>query len=873
MATPLDFTKDALIGGAVMKPGTLVSDAGAQAITNVEPIQKKANTIDSSQANSYLSGIQAQQDALKATPGATSVQNLQTGQMDTLIKPPEAPAYGSAEYLRKQAGSMDIDKSARSIYDPQAAKIETAAGREQAAMDAAKKEATATQNAAAFRYGQSGTDYATSALAKQKAEFDRQQATFDDAKAELLHKAWDTALSGAVGQSQQLMKEAQAVDTAKTSAAKAYATSQKDIIELQKADVQEGGAIYSAVQSGVTLNESQLTSLDTMRGYRPGTASILQQAERANFAREKTKTDREAFTSELNIEKSLADLADRPLERQGRLLDIQAKLQASKDAVYTTLEKIQKAVQGAMPGQVIPIGNSEYFGLSGVAQGFVEKDANGMGRIGGFDASGKWKQQSLGYIGDPNDLETVFVNGLSIVRNKRTGVESPITNGVGGAPYLNGWSEQYPDGCKGGQCGEFIHQFVEDYPYNVSTVDARRAIVNIPAGEKPRVGDVLLQDYGTTGHSAMVQKVFEGTSGTMMQLLESNFIGGETVTSTRSVSVKDPSVLGYFRGQLRPRANTGSDMPAVAGPTKPGEEFKNIPSTHAKTTPTATDNPFIAPGVPMTATQMQDAQQKYSAAKRGAETLLNKGSVSDIPIEIRTEAMNIASKQGWKPKAETSAEVWGQALLDGAPMTNVPQAERTLALEFASKQGYKPAGNAKFQKMSDGAKSEFVELFGIGSMIENLKYMKSIPGMVWSEADTGPFAAATNAVRGWFNIANPNLLDMNTETQNLKSGIMKERSGAAVGESEVKRLSQFLPIVSDNDQVFDSKLANLEKNYSIMLENKAKLYGFDNLDEFKKQFGIGSALEGFSVTAPDGQVLTFPDQASADKFKEASNLK
>ena len=829
MATPKDFQYDALIGGAVMSPGTLVADRSAigttpQALTTISPDAspetKKYGTVDASAAQGYIDELAKKREA-NANQSLTRVDNAQNASGQDYLLQTQQPQPGPTPYF-------DVGKAAKASFDPQKTKIEEQAALEKTKLTEQQTEATGSQNVAAFRFGQTNTPYAAAALTKLNTDFQRKQDELERSKQELLNRAWDMALSGQIGASQKIQRDIAEIDMAKAEDATKQAKLGKEIIEIQKADSQEGGAIYSLVQAGREPTQTQLEGIDLMRGYRPGTSAMLYQAEKATFDREQTKEERTAYASELNIQKSLEELADKPMDRQAKMLDIQAKLQASKDAMYTTISKIHDAVKGALPGQIIPIGNAEYFNLPGVQQGFIEKDANGMGRIAGFDAKGQLRTQSLGYIGDPADLESVYVNGLNQIQNKRTGQVIPITNGVAGAPLDTGWAELCPPGSAGGQCGTFIHKFIENYPYGVNTVEQRKGIVNVQKTETPKVGDVLLQDYGTTGHSAMVSLVFDGPKGKMVRLTESNYGKDGLVSNSRTVPVNDPSILGYFRGQLRPQAETGSGLPPVSGPVLPSQQ----------TTPAALTNPFIVPGVKMTASQMQEAQQKFAEAKRGAQRLLAGKSKDDVPLSVRTEAMDLASKQGW--------------------------------IEPLSKE------ELKTQKEEEKTKSQEVEkidaLKNKVQLVDDLLVSKGMAGSV------GPY---------FFSRWTPFTMDKE-ERQDFAAGVnqlisketidtllsLKERGGTlgALSDSERFMLQSAASKIGswmqkDDNGVPTGKFVAGEKSFKKELNSMRSLA----LKAIEKAGGATESASGVIVDTPSGQI-SFPDQASADSFKKANNL-
>ena len=106
-----------------------------------------------------------------------------------------------------------------------------------------------------------------------------------------------------------------------------------------------------------------------------------------------------------------------------------------------------------------------------------------------------------------------------------------------------------PNGAWGGQCGEFVHNFVKDYPYGLNGINQKESIINIPKTQLPQVGDVLIQRVaGSTGHVAIVNHVDPKTG--KITLTESNWNNNERVSNNRTMSVNSPTISGYYRGSL-----------------------------------------------------------------------------------------------------------------------------------------------------------------------------------------------------------------------------------------------------------------------------------------------------------------------------------
>jgi hypothetical protein len=106
-----------------------------------------------------------------------------------------------------------------------------------------------------------------------------------------------------------------------------------------------------------------------------------------------------------------------------------------------------------------------------------------------------------------------------------------------------------PNGAWGGQCGEFIHNIVKDYPYGLNGINQKESIINVPKTQLPQVGDVLIQRVaGSTGHVAVVNHVDPKTG--KITLTESNWNNNEKVSNNRTMSVNSPTISGYYRGSL-----------------------------------------------------------------------------------------------------------------------------------------------------------------------------------------------------------------------------------------------------------------------------------------------------------------------------------
>lgn len=129
---------------------------------------------------------------------------------------------------------------------------------------------------------------------------------------------------------------------------------------------------------------------------------------------------------------------------------------------------------------------------------------------------------------------------------------------IAGVPFTNASSSALnsskivsvkPSGSYGGQCGEFIHNIVKDYPYGLNGINQKESIINVPRGSLPQIGDVVIQRVaGSTGHVAVVNNVDPNTG--KITLTESNWNNDERVSHSRQMSINSPTISGYYRGSI-----------------------------------------------------------------------------------------------------------------------------------------------------------------------------------------------------------------------------------------------------------------------------------------------------------------------------------
>lgn len=104
---------------------------------------------------------------------------------------------------------------------------------------------------------------------------------------------------------------------------------------------------------------------------------------------------------------------------------------------------------------------------------------------------------------------------------------------------------------------------------------------------------------------------------------------------------------------------------------------------------------------------------------------------------------------------------------------------------------------------------------GFQNSISQLQEAKKLIAEV--KPNTGPISGRVSEATRLANLADPNLVKLDALLSNIKANYMKAISGAAVSESEVRRLAKFLPSINDTEENLQIKLAQFEKS---LKENK-----------------------------------------------------
>lgn len=296
--------------------------------------------------------------------------------------------------------------------------------------------------------------------------------------------------------------------------------------------------------------------------------SIIQAKNEAQEkAREWTRTLQEDAKSELS---SLLEVykgtsfSELDAGAKARMQDAALKANLPESFLENAMEKINEAYVNEQLSENFKI--DKYFEDG---KGNVVAVINDAGRI---------YTQSLGKIGkqpssDPTKWQIEEVNGSFYKFNPMTNEMIPVSgadrgaigglinNGIQDALLTDFLGNEYADGEWGGQCGSFMHNFVDMSFVKggkwTDTLAGKKERMNLSFNDfrsDPQVGDVLLTNENpSTGHITMVLE--KDLEGRMVRLLESNRLppNQELVSTSRWVSIDDSMIQGVYRGPLKPK--------------------------------------------------------------------------------------------------------------------------------------------------------------------------------------------------------------------------------------------------------------------------------------------------------------------------------
>lgn len=746
---------------------------------------------------------------------------------------------------------------------------------ERAALNSQQQQ-TATEQALQFRLGRSDTAQGAAEmaglLASQRAEIAdigvkynglmlQSQRAREDGQIALAKEFRAAAI-----QSAQLAIQQNEANTAKI----------REVREAQKYERDTASNTFTNMaKAGFTPSSDYLATMDKRNGWDIGTSELMFSA---------TQID-----TEMKMAKDLGEQRSLALQQQA------------------TISTILKNTPAGTP---VKIGDNTFYGSD---FGDVEHDKIGIARMKYVDpTTGEIRVKTIGQIGkaDPANLETVYINGVAVQRDKRTG-NQVVGTPSGGINGDLGLDKAFNDGYVGGQCGEFMHSLVADYPFGLNTAEAKRAAINVPPGTQPTAGMLVFQNIGPYGHVAMVNwsGVDPSTGKTILKLTESNYHGDEKVSHTRVVEADSPTIMGY--GQYQPRPVVGMTSGLETGAQGPrqlrgmGESAPEATQAPLATTPGGnvikTASPFTV-GT-QSESQFQAASQKENDARIAADALVN-GDISYDPSKVGSDpvqlrALQIAKDNGYikagdgLPEFKMSFQDFvqqRQAELSNAGGLISPR-EQDLRTEYDAKQSAYKAFDAAIKNQAEAITPQRLKTFegnvykalksgdieaakdrlvtsafrgeqvaerkdwnSTGRFINAAKDLKALMNDVDKAGQTGLLSGGfENAAQklGTISDSTGELANLGTRMQSFINDYRQGVTGAAFTASEAALYDKMLPSISKdlklNNALIDGFVSQVKtKQNSIMRET----LGNEAVNLFNEKLTVRNLQTGKEVMIP-----------------------
>ena len=545
-----------------------------------------------------------------------------------------------------------------------------------------------TQKAVDFKLGRSATPYQENAADKAKQEYDNKVYRLN-IQDQLLQKQIATAYENnntALAKQLQDKKDA-LVRNAKQEQDAAFDRMMK-MTELDSRLSKDADTAFEQVaKSGIQLDDQDMSFMEQKYKLPQGMGAIKLGAYQADVNSKASKEKVQNLIDQVQLQTGLINLTNLPEKTR---LDMQKAVQELQSSSINTANKIFETMKNQPVGVPLNLPDASYLGIKGA--GIVERSKDGTSVLMYHDSSGKVQTREFSFMPDPKDSEQVYINGVPALRDKSTGAIHPITDGENVINKDAGFSKTFPVGSRGGQCGEFVHNLVANYPYGLNTIDQKKAAVNVQKGEPMKVGDCLFQAIGgDSGHVSVIDWVGKDEKGEeIYTVTESNIRLDEKVTQGRPIKASDPTIVGAFRGNLRPEFITGSDVGPRRNEERPLSSITQGIQTYGLTIPSA--SPFLV-GT-QTSTQNQEAIQNELSARSYAKQLVD-GLITnpkDVDQNVRTRAIEIAQSNGYMKPGEVKPFQADEASIRSQLMENL---------------GFTPApGSAQAAKLDTDVKAE-----------------------------------------------------------------------------------------------------------------------------------------------------------------------
>jgi len=546
--------------GAV-QTGTEQTPINFQALTSTGPApveeKKSVGTLTSQPAQEYAQGVQqksltADEELTKRANDAASLNtNFSTNPAD----------LAALDYFNKNAGGVHANDALQGLSSRVSQVQQTFEPQKQKLAESQQAEA-GTEKAAAFYSGQTGSDYGKAALAKMNRDqqFDSDQLQKQEAQA--LRNAWSSIESDNIDAAQTYSKQAEDLKAAREKSDADALKAQKDALDVEKLGEDRADAsVMRAAQTGIELNDGQLSYIDQKYGLDPGTSRQLFEVAKISNAQSTAKDEAAAQTAAVDGAKKLSDYLDsRPL------------------------------------GEPVQIGKTTYYGTGrgDIKTGIEIDKATGQGLAYEYDpSSGRTTTTPMGQVGfaDPNWSVQADDNGNLWRISATTGKMLPMTPGpsqkTNNAILKEGSTGPALPGheANAGQCGAYAN-----YCYGGPVLGDKgntfsgkqEALSKYPSVKNDDIqsgNTFLMKGYGTTGHIGFVGDPVYDPQGKLTGFMadESNFVppGQGKVSYSRFVSIDDPHLAGFYDVPTPNKPQVGTDSPITNAVTAGGVTFGN----------------------------------------------------------------------------------------------------------------------------------------------------------------------------------------------------------------------------------------------------------------------------------------------------------
>lgn len=170
---------------------------------------------------------------------------------------------------------------------------------------------------------------------------------------------------------------------------------------------------------------------------------------------------------------------------------------------------------------------------------------------------------------------------------------------------------------------------------------------------------------------------------------------------------------------------------------------------------------------------------------------------------------------------------------------------------------------AKTPELSSTQKLKLTAYQDILSRTEKIK--NKFNELLKAGIQIGPVAALDAAIKRAGGNENQIRAELYSLTEELKDSILRARSGAQINEQEYKRLAEFIPNISQQEQMFEINLNRLSTETQDAMYNLTQGIDVGGMPEEGKK-------ATYSILAPDNKTYYFPSQEALDAFKKEVGL-